>query len=438
MLSQKYRNRYDGSGIWSEYVPISVLVFGESSDSDTFITDSPYSDKQVYEPLVERFLPLPQGEENSDLLLRRRPYIKAGVSGGVSYRSVFLFSPRSAILRETGDRIYNVERVSLKLKAIGDTRLNGLQAVLLSSSTVDETVSWTKPTELQSATWVTTGGDSDTPLSGEVTRGSWSEDGTITFDISEMYTQWAASGRSVFAVARQSDVTESGVQNFHSWDSNEGYLGDAVLTNCRFLAQGDANSTRTEGVRAVLSDSSGNVLITQAETNANRLAQFYSFQFSAPLGATFTLLDPDINNSATVGTKICTVVDKPSADSLLVSGFTLPNGLSEHQTTVEFAAETTIPYGSHILELQTPSTETVNETLALYTDQKLKVRYYNPPANNNSRNFTVAFVSDERRYKDRIRVFLNEQTVSENRNGLGTEILLSETKPVLMIDLLLV
>ena len=80
----------------------------------------------------------------------------------------------------------------------------------------------------------------------------------------------------------------------------------------------------------------------------------------------------------------------------------------------------------------------MNEALALYPDQKLKVRYYNPPANNNSRNFTVAFVSDERRYKDRIRVFLNEQTVSENRNGLGTEILLSETKPVLMIDLLLV
>jgi len=37
-----------------------------------------------------------------------------------------------------------------------------------------------------------------------------------------------------------------------------------------------------------------------------------------------------------------------------------------------------------------------------------------------------------------VRVFLNEATVSENRNGLGTEILLSETKPALRLDLLLV
>jgi len=438
MLSQKYRNLQGGNAFQAEYVPLSISLFGESSDSDTYICSAEPSERLVYERGVERFISLPKGEEASDLLLRKREYLKVGSTAGTQFKSVILFSPVSAVTRETGDRIYNVERVSLKLKAIGDTRINGLQAVLLSSSTVDETVSWTKPTERQSTTWNSSGGDSDPPLSGEVTRGSWSEDGTITFDLSEMYTQWSATGRAVLAVAIQSDGSKEGVQEFHSWDSNEGYLGDAVLTNCRFLAQGDANSTITEGVRAVLSDFGGNILITQAESNANRLAQFYSFQFSAPLGATFSVLDPDINNSVTVGTKTCTLLDKPSADSLLVSGFTLPNGLSEHQTTVEFAAETTIPYGSHVLELQTPSTETVNEALALYPDQKLKVRYYNPPANNNSRNFTVAFVSDERRYKDRIRVFLNEQTVSENRNGLGTEILLSETKPVLMIDLLLV
>jgi hypothetical protein len=131
-------------------------------------------------------------------------------------------------------------------------------------------------------------------------------------------------------------------------------------------------------------------------------------------------------------------LDKPTADSLLVGGFTLPNSLTEHHTTVEFAAETTVPYGSHILELTNPSAETLREAKALYADQKLKIRYFNPPPNNNSKNFTVAFVSDETRYKSRVRVFLNEATVSENRNGLGTEILLSETKPALRLDLLLV
>lgn len=438
MLSQKYRNLQEGNAFQAEYVPISISLFGESLDSDTYICSAEPSERLVYERNVERFISLPKGEENSDLLLRKREYLKVGSTAGTQFKSVLLFSPLTAIARETGDRIYNVERVSLKLKAIGNARINGLQAVMLSSSTVDETVSWLKPTERQSTTWNSSGGDSDPSLSGEVALGSWSEDGTITFDLSEMYTQWSTTGRAVLAIAIQSNGAEEGVQELHSWDSNEGYLGDSVLTNCQFLAQGDANSTKTDGVRAVLSDFEGNILITQAESNANRLAQFYSFQFSTPLGATFSVLDPDINNSVSIGTKTCTLVSKPSADSLLVSGFTLPNGLSDHQTTVEFAAETNIPYGSHILELKTPSTETVNEALALYADQKLKIRYFNPPANNNSRNFTVAFVSDERRYKDRIRVFLNEQTVSENRNGLGTEILLSETKPVLMIDLLLV
>lgn len=331
-----------------------------------------------------------------------------------------------------------MERVTLKLTAVDTARVSGIQAVLLSSPTIDETVTWYKPSEQSTTQWNTEGGDSDPPLSGVITTGSWSEDGVLTFDLSEMYTQWSVTGRSVLAVAIQSDGLEEGVQEFNSWESVEGYLGDSVLTNCIFLAEGDTSSSRTEGVRAVLTPEGSNILLTQAETNATRLSQFYSFNFSTPIGATFEVLDPDINNSVTIGTKVCTLLDKPSADSMLLSGFTLPNSLTQHETTVEFASNTTIPYGSHVLEIQNPSTETVNEALALYPDQKLKIRYYNPPANNNSRNFTVAFVSDERRYKNRIRVFLNEQTVSENRNGLGTEILLSETKPVLMIDLLLV
>jgi hypothetical protein len=313
-----------------------------------------------------------------------------------------------------------------------------MQAVLLSSPAIDETVTWYKPSEQSTVEWNTPGGDSDPPLSGVVTTGSWSEDGVLTFDLSEMYTQWSVTGRSVFAVAIKSDELQEGVQYFHSWDSVEGYLGGSVLTNCIFLAEGDATSSRTEGVSSILTTKGSNVLLSQTETNTERRSQFYSFNFSTPIGATFDLLDPDINNSVTLGTKICTLIDKPSADSMLLSGFTLPNSLTQHETTVEFSSNTTIPYGSHVLEIQNPSDQTANEALALYQNQKLKIRYYNPPANNNSRNFTVAFVSDERRYKDRIRVFLNEQTVSENRNGLGTEILLSETKPVLMIDLLLV
>lgn len=441
MLSHKYRNLQGSNPFQSEYVPVTLFLFGESSDSDTFITNSPDSARQVYETNANRFFPLPQGEDDSDLLLRRREYLKVGTSGDTQYKAVLLFHPNTSVTRETGDRIYNVERVSLRLTANSESRQEGLQAVLLSGAHVDETVTWRNQSVVSQQSWQSQGGDSAPSLSGEVAVGSWSEDGVLSFDLSEMYTQWNATGQSTLAIAIQSGSTEllgDQLQTFHSWDSNEGYLGDQILTNCRFLAAGDANSTRTEGVRAVLSAADGNILITQAETDPNRLSQFYSFQFSSPVGATFTLLDPDVNASVSLGTKICTVLDKPTTDSLLVGGFTLPNSLTEHHTTVEFAAETTVPYGSHILELANPSAETLREAKALYADQKLKIRYFNPPPNNNSKNFTVAFVSDETRYKSRVRVFLNEATVSENRNGLGTEILLSETKPALRLDLLLV
>jgi hypothetical protein len=438
MISKKYRTNQRGNPFQSGYVSYTVYLFGESSDTDTYISSAPNSEKQVFDRAAGRNIFLPTGEEDSDLLLRRRPVLKVGTESDTVYRSILVFEPSITLVGELGDRIYNTNRVTLRLAPVDEMKLTGFQAELMSGTEIDETVSWNRASETREANWSSPGGDSDPPLSGTPTLGYWTEDGLLEFDVSEIYTQWSSTGRKKLAIIIKGGDTTEGVQSFHSWDSVEGYLGDSVLTNCKFLAEGDATSSRTEGVRAVLSPDGNNVLLTQAETNATRLSQFYSFSFSTPIGATFEVLDPDINNSVTIGTKVCTLLDKPSADSMLLSGFTLPNSLTQHETTVEFASNTTIPYGSHVLEIQTPSTETVNEALALYPDQKLKVRYYNPPANNNSRNFTVAFVSDERRYKDRIRVFLNEQTVSENRNGLGTEILLSETKPVLMIDLLLV
>ncbi len=438
MISKKYRTNQRGNPFQSGYVSYTVYLFGESSDTDTYICSAPNSEKQVFDRAANRNIFLPTGEEDSDLLLRRRTTLKVGSGNGTQYRSILIFEPSTTLTSELGDRTYNTNRVTLRLAPVDEMKLTGFQAELVSGNQIDETVSWNRASERQEVSWSAPGGDSDPPLSATPTVGYWTEDGLLEFDVSEIYTQWASTGRKKLAIIIKGDETTEGVQSFHSWDSVEGYLGDTVLTNCIFLAEGSLTTSRTEGVRAVLTPEGSNILLTQAETNATRLSQFYSFNFSTPIGATFEVLDPDINNSVTIGTKVCTLLDKPSADSMLLSGFTLPNSLTQHETTVEFASNTTIPYGSHVLEIQNPSTETVNEALALYPDQKLKIRYYNPPVNNNSRNFTVAFVSDERRYKNRIRVFLNEQTVSENRNGLGTEILLSETKPVLMIDLLLV
>ena len=431
MISQRYRNNINGGAFRSEIVPVTVKVFGGDGETDTFTTNAPAGGSLAYDTIVNGFITLPQGEEG-ELLLRNRDYTKTGISGDTEYRSLFLFHPAVAVAKEIGDSPYGVERAVLTLTA-AETTEDGEYEVLLVPflSGVDGSATWTQPSLRRSTTWITEGGDSEPPLSGETPRGKADGD-KIRFDITEYVNQWQISGSDQVALLVKNTGT---AHKIHSWESMEGFLGDQVLQNCQFLTTGEQNSIRTEGVRVQITDSDGLMLITQSETNENRLRQFYSFQFSLSIGSTLEFFDPDTNNSITFGSKICTVVDRPSADSMVLSGFTLPAGTTTHETTAELIANGVVPYGSHILEISNPSAETKTESLGLFTDQKLKIRYFTKAANSNSKDFTVAMVSDETRYNNRIRIFLNEGVVSENRNGLDTEISLSETKPELLLHL---
>lgn len=432
MLSQRYRNNIGGS-YRSEYTPVEVKIFGGAGDSDTFITNSALSETRVFDSISKQFTVLPQSEDG-ELLLRHRDYTKIGLIGDTKYRTVLFFHPSQAINQEIGSASYGIDRAILSLYTDATSELEFEAKLIRFGSSIDPSVSWFKPTELSETHWIEEGGDFEQSLSQYATVGRISE-GKLSFDITSQCHLWQTSGANQLALVIKSSESEQGTVQFHSWEHREGFLGDELLKNCKFLSAGDRNSIKTEGVYVQMTESGQNVLVTQQESSSDRLKQFYSAQFSISVGSTLEMFDPDTNNSVSMGSKICTVVDRPSADSVLLSGFTLPNGITTHNTSVEFASESTIPFGSYVLEIEHPSDETKTEAAALVPEQKLKIRYYTQAQVNNSKDFTVAMVSDETRHKDRIRIFLNESTVSENRTGLDTEISTADTKPSLTLSL---
>lgn len=432
MLSQRYRNNISGSHR-SEYTPVEVKIFGGIDENDTFITSSPLSTRTAFDSISKKFILLPEGEDG-ELLIRHRQYLKAGLSGDIIYRSVLFFYPLEAIQKEIGTASYGIDRASLILSTDTPSTTEFEAKLVKLGSGIDPSVSWIKPSEASDDIWETQGGVFEDEF-GAASSFSSVVDGRIQFDITHQCHLWQTSGKNQLALIIKSRETEHGYATFHSWEENEGFLGDEVLKNCKFLRSEDTNSIKTEGVYVQLTENGQYVLLTQQESNENRLKQFYSCQFSMSVGSTLEIFDPDTNNSVSLGSKICTVVDKPSADSMLLSGFTLPNGISTHNTTVEIATESTIPQGSYLLEIENPSEETKTESMSLVPDQKLKIRYYTQSQTNNSKDFTVAMVSDETRHKNRIRIFFNEATVSENRIGMDTEVSIADNKPSLTLGL---
>jgi hypothetical protein len=122
--------------------------------------------------------------------------------------------------------------------------------------------------------------------------------------------------------------------------------------------------------------------------------------------------------------------------ALVVSGFTL-GGITQYYTTAEFTSSSTLPSGTGIIELSSPSTQTLEDISGLQSGQNIYVDYRAGSATNNVRSFTVKFTADETQKQSRAKIYLNETPVSENRNGLPTSITVVQTKPSLVMDLLL-
>jgi len=227
------------------------------------------------------------------------------------------------------------------------------------------------------------------------------------------------------------------VVQFYSQESQESLLANSSQTTCNFLTHGDTNSLHTDGVRLKIDKNANNTTITNIENRPSSLQQFYSFQFSTGIGKTFTFFDPDTNNSINLGTSTCTILGRSDQNNLVVSGLNLPSGVTTHQTTAEFISETVISSGSNVIEITNPSTKTKTEILELVLGEKIKIEYATKTSPNNVKLFTVLSVSDETVHKNRIRIFVKEKIISENRNGLNTQIINHRIKPELQMEVTL-
>jgi hypothetical protein len=261
----------------------------------------------------------------------------------------------------------------------------------------------------------------------------------VKLDITSAVSEWSRNPQQPLSllVYSPSNEQQDKVFEFESLESVAVPIGDAVFTTCTFLSAGDTTTVHTKGAASVLEANGSNILVTVVDNDPVSAQNFASFQNIVSVGATFDLIDSDINNGVNLGTTTCTVLARPASNSVLISGLVLPNGLTSHEATLEFVATVTVPAEVYILDIANPSSTTLKAFEELNTNDGLGIRYLSGAANNNSKDFTLKLVSDDTLYNSRLRIFFNESVVSESRTGKPTQIIQSGIKPTLEIDLIL-
>lgn len=386
------------------------------------------------------------GGKNGNTLYSSRQYLKVGGKDNEKYRAVLLIQPRqyfsaavSAIEGFTSGSPYTIGNATLTLtRSSGET--GGLiEAVLLPLNTnIDSSVSWYKPSEAATTGWTAEGGDIETTASKIIPVGSWSGS-TVQFDITPFLNMWDSKGSSVLPLLIRGEENSSNITEFCSWECENKPIGNGTLQNCKFLAGGDTNTLQTEGIRVLVSVGSSTT-VSLADDNAAAVQQWNSFGAATSTGTTFSFVSPDMEQGIVLGTVTCTLTGRTSTDTgspLVITGISL-GAITEYYTTVEFSSTSIIPTGTNILEITAPNTKTKTDITKLVADQTLLVNYRAGTAVSNAHSFTVKFVSDETLKQNRVRVYLNETTISENRIGKNTDLLLVMNRPTLTADLLLI
>jgi len=170
------------------------------------------------------------------------------------------------------------------------------------------------------------------------------------------------------------------------------------------------------------------------DSNTQKQTEWTSINACVSIGNTFAMFSPDIEQGISLGTIICTVVDKTD-NGLIVTGISIPN-ITQYYTTAEFSGTSTIPLGTSIIEISNPNTQTITDISALKNNDNIFVNYKATTINNNVRSFTIQFVADEILKQNRLRIYLNETAITENRTGLYTELKTTDIRPKLTMNLL--
>ena len=402
---------------------------------DSYITNTePEDSREVFDSTADKFVNII--EQNQYTLYRYRPTIKIGGQNGSIYRSVVLLDTQKYIKDAlngmngyTTGTPYSVLNANLTLTCENGKTGGIIYASMLPLGiSLDETVSWTKPSEVYGVTWED--GGSTEPLAEQIIAvGNWNGS-DLSFDITPFLNIWLSSTDSTLAVLLKSEENSDETWEFHSQQAESPSIGGQYQSNCVFLGSGDTNSIQTEGIFVQIQPDHPYLSIKNAETESIGTKKWSAFNASLAIGSTFTMYTPDVNTSSAT----YTLLDKRESGEFIVSGYTAGFD-AEIYTSAEFSTISPVPYGSGIVEFSNPSNSLLVDLERLQENDAIIFEYTPNISPNNAKSYTVDFYADEQKFNNRARVYLKEQTVSENRNGLSTIVKRNSVRPRLSVSL---
>lgn len=420
---------------------------------DTYITNS-VSDVSViaYERKGQKFIELYDvtvdatvleqeyaGGQSQNTLYQTRNTLKVGGSESSTYRSLLFLNIKSeienAVKSITGYTVgmdYSVLNATLTLTSAEEKSGSDLQIFMLPTGVcADESATWTKPSQSYSDTW--DAGGAVEPQAAEIMpTGTWNGY-DVSFDITPLMNIWRSSGKDTIGVAVKTTEPPSELLQFHSQQAPSTLIGTKSQTNAVFLGAGSANSITTEGIVVKIEQQLPYLTVESAETQETGSRRWSAFNASVSVGDTFSMLLPDFKTSAST----YTLVDKRSGTNgvqMVVSGDTGGFSSTVH-TAAEFTCTGTVASGLGIVQFSAPDNSLVTDLSTLKPNDTVIFEYTPTISPNNAKSYTVDFYSDERSKNNRLRLYLKEETATENRTGLNTNIKRTSIRPRLSLVL---
>jgi hypothetical protein len=233
----------------------------------------------------------------------------------------------------------------------------------------------------------------------------------------------------------RTDETSDETWEFYSQQADSPLLGGEPVTNAVFLGAGDTNSIDTEGVVVKISPQLPHITIQLSDPSAKALNRWAAFNASVSIGDTFSMFLPDMNTNS----QVYTLLDKRNSQTgdiqLLVSGSTAGFDTTKHATG-EFSCIGRVQSGSGIVEFSSPDNSLKVDLDTVLPNDTIIFDYKPTITPNNATSFTVDFYLDETLKNDRARLYLKQQTASENRSGLNTSVKKSSVRPRLSLNIL--
>lgn len=376
---------------------------------------------------------------SSELLYSERPTIKIGGRLSNTYRGLLFFDIKQyienglqAVTGYTTGTKYSVLNANLTITSSEGATGGNIYAFMLPlGACADESASWYKPSEKVDLTWED--GGTVEPLAESISPvGTWNEH-DVSFDITPFVNIWMSSPQNPMGIMLTSDETTDTVLQFHSQQAITPLLGGSLQTNAVFIGAGDSTTISTEGIVVKISPYAPYITLESANSSDSESKRWSALNASISTGNTLSISLPDLGLSPNT----YTLVDKrigASGIQFVLSGPTagLQNTL---HTTAEFQCNGNATSGYGIVEFYSPSKTLLTDFSTLVSGETVVFNYTPTISPNNAKSYTLDFYADETQNNNRARLYLKEQTASENRSGLLTEVKRNSVRPRVSMSL---